>query len=374
MDNIPTGILIALDGEGSRVIGNRAACDLFAVPYGSDFAEGAPIFRDPSNGFVVKRDFLPLWRSLQSERSVDATDFEVQRRDGMRRFITMAAAPVYDGWGETAGSVAILVDVTYLRAQERSLRLEARELNSLIAREQRVTEMLLKAHLPRKLPKVHGFAFSAVYRPSDGERNVGGDWYDAFRLPGGRIGLSVGEVNATGVSATVAMAKMRQAIQSAALVRADPATMLHAANKTLALHDAGASATAVAGVLDPATASLKFISAGHPLPLVRDGAGYIREFRGVAPPLGDFEGDGARTHSAALKPGDLAVFFTDGLLEAVRDGVSGGQLLRSVLIRQRPSSEEESAERLRRQLFADRTGSDDVVILTIARCGEAGTP
>ena len=370
MDNIPTGILIALDADGSRVIGNRSACDLFAVPYGSDFAERSPLFRDPSNGFVVPRERLPLWRAVQSERAVDATDFEVQRRDGMRRFITMAAAPLYNGWGEIAGAVAILVDVTYLRAQERTLRLEARELNELIAREQRITELLLQAHLPRKLPDVRGFTFSAVYRRSDTESNVGGDWYDAFPLPDGRIGLSVGEVHGSGVSAAVAMAKMRQAIQSAALVCPEPATMLHAANATLALHDADASATAVAGVLNPSTAKLTFTSAGHPLPLVRERAGYVREFRGVAAPLGDFEGNGSQTHSASLNPGDLAVFFTDGLLEAAEDGVSGGHLLRSVLTRQAPSCED-SAEQLRRRLFDDRSGSDDVVILTIARCGAA---
>ncbi len=372
MDNIPTGILVALDDEGSHIIGNRAACELFAVPYGTDFAERTPIFRDPLNGMVVARETLPLWRSLQWQRSVDAADFEVQRRDGMRRFITMAAAPLYDGWGAVNGAVAILVDVTYLRSQERTLRLEAYELNELIAREQRITELLLKAQLPRKLPDIAGFSFSAVYRPSDTERNVGGNWYDAFPLPDGSVGLSVGGVNGSGVLAAVAMAKMRQAIQSAALVRPDPATMLQAANATLALHDAEASATAVAGVLNPATARLTFTSAGHPLPLVRERAGYVREFRGVSPPLGDFESAAARTHSAALKPGDLAVFFTDGLLEAAPDGVSGGHLLRSVLTARPFAICESSAEALRRNLFDDRPGSDDIVILTIARCSGEG--
>ena len=374
MDNIPTGILISLDTTGSSILGNRAARELFGVPGGLDISDKIPAFRASSTGYVVPPEALPLQRAMQWDRMIDAKDYELLRPDGMRRFVTMAAAPLYGSGAQVAGGVAILVDVTYLRTQERSLLIESDELNRLIARELRVAEILQKAHLPLKLPEVDGFSLSAVYQPSDFDQNVGGDWYDAFQLAHGLIGLSVGGVTGTGVAAAVAMAKVRQAIQSAALVRPEPATMLQVANSTLTLHDASTSATAVAGVLNPANGKLTFASAGHPLPLVRERAGYLREFRGVAGPLGDFERGAARTHGATLSPGDLAVFFTDGLVEATQDGISGRHLLRSVLSSGTIPLSEESAELLHREMFDTRSGQDDVVILAIARCGsETGT-
>jgi PAS domain S-box-containing protein len=371
MDHIPSGVLIALDSDGTSILANRSARELFGLALTGEISASLPGFRASLTGHEVLPAALPLQRSMRHDRLIHAEDYEVLRSDGMRRFVTMSAAPLYGQAGEVRGGVAILVDVTYLRTQERHLRFESHELNRLIAREQRVTDILQNAQLPLKLPEVDGFALSALYRSSDSERSVGGDWYDAFHLPDGRIGLSIGDVMGSGIAAAITMAKVRQAIQSAALVRPDPPTMLDAANSTLTLHDARAAATAVAGVLNPVTAELTFASAGHPLPLVRQNAGELGEFTGIAPPLGVFEKARAQTHCATLLPGDLAVFYTDGLIDSGHDGISGDRLLRSILSSTTFSAVDEIAESLHRRMRDTGSRTDDVAILTVARSGLA---
>lgn len=367
MDNIPSGVLISLDADGTSVLANRAARELFGLPLTGDISESIPDFRAPLTGRNLLPESLPLRRSMRLGRLIPAEDFEVSRPDGMRRFVTMSAAPLFGQAGEVRGGLAILVDVTYLRTQERNLRFESDELNRLIAREQRVTATLQQAQLPQKLPEVAGFALSALYQSADSELSVGGDWYDAFHLPDGRVGLSIGDVSGSGLAAAVTMAKLRQAIQSTALILPEPATMLDAANSTLALHDTGGSATAIAGVLDPTTAELTFASAGHPMPLVREKNGRLEDFAGSAMPLGVYEKARAQTHYATLAPGDVAVFYTDGLVETECDVASGERLLRSILASAGFSLADQIAEILHRQMLHSRFASDDVAILTIAR-------
>jgi phosphoserine phosphatase RsbU/P len=367
MDHIPTGILIALDPAGKLVIGNRTAHEILGLRSDQHVSTDMPIFLTPHAGLPVRPTNLPLLRSLELGRSIPIVDYEVLHADGSRRFVTMAAGPLYGDHGEVQGAVAALTDVTYLRTQERGMRLERDGLTRLIAREQHVAQTLQKAHLPQKLPVVPGFRLSGMYLSPDSDGRVGGDWYDAFRLRDGRIGFSVGDVMGSGLEAAVTMGKLRQAIQSVAFVHAEPSVMLDAANATLAEHDKERIATAVAGVLDPTEATLTFAAAGHPLPILRTADGMLVAFDGTAPPLGVYEEGDARNHFAQLNPGDLAVFYTDGLVEATRDADVGEHMLRRALLGPRCLGAQESARALYRRMLGKVQCLDDVAILTVAR-------
>jgi serine phosphatase RsbU (regulator of sigma subunit) len=308
-----------------------------------------------------------LFRALELGRSIPIVDYEVLRADGMKRLVTMAAGPLYGDHGEVQGAVATLTDVTYIRTQERRMRQDRDGLMRLIAREQHIAQTLQKAHLPQTLPIVPGFRLSGMYLSPESDTSAGGDWYDAFRLRDGRIGFSIGDVMGSGLEAAVTMGKLRQAIQSVAFVHAEPSVMLDAANATLAEHDKERIATAVAGVLDPKNATLTFAAAGHPLPMLRTFDGMLVAFEGTAPPLGVYEEGDARNHFALLNPGDLAVFYTDGLIEATRDADIGERMLRMALLGPGCLGSQDSAIALHHRMLGKTECTDDVAILTVAR-------
>jgi serine phosphatase RsbU (regulator of sigma subunit) len=170
-----------------------------------------------------------------------------------------------------------------------------------------------------------------------------------------------------GIEAAVTMGKLRQAIQSAGFICPHPPVMLSAANSTLALHDRNVIATAVAGVLSPKTATIAFSSAGHPLPVMSRGGKEVETFEGSAPPLGVPGVEGAMTHTTELQPGDLAVFYTDGLIEGTRNIDIGERILRSALVSPNPVDLDDPASALHERVLGRAESRDDVAILTVAR-------
>ncbi|MBD5656022.1 MAG: SpoIIE family protein phosphatase, partial [Candidatus Eremiobacteraeota bacterium] len=156
----------------------------------------------------------------------------------------------------------------------------------LYAREHRVAGALQSASLPRALPEIPGVQLNAVYLPGGTEAQIGGDWYDAFRLSDGRIVLSIGDVAGSGIDAAVTMSNMRQIIRGTAQVRADPVLMLNAADRALRLEEPGRFVTAFVGVLDLVTSELVYASAGHPPPYLQHDDGRLEELTFVDLPLG----------------------------------------------------------------------------------------
>lgn len=355
-----------MDPTADLLIGNAAAKKLFGLPATARLSKAMPSFRTPTSRRDVPTVELPLQRAMRTGRAIPTSDYEVIRSDGMRRIVAIAASPLFGEKNALVGGLAVLTDVTYLRTLEITMREQRNELARHAARGSPVGTPVPGVHLPYKLPTVGGFALSAMYLAADSPDRLGGDWYDAFPLPDGRVGLSIGDVMGSGYQAAMTMTKLRQAIQSTALIDTDPRRMLESANLTLALHADEPFATAIAGVLDPNSATLTFASAGHPLPVLRRSDGSLSEFDGTGLPLGAPR-HGPESHAMRMDPGDLAVFYTDGLIEASRDTVSGQRLLREAL--QIPDLLEAGnpAELLHRHILGSEGTSDDVAIMTIRR-------
>lgn len=96
------------------------------------------------------------------------------------------------------------------------------------ARDHEASLAFQNAALPQSLPTVPGLAFDAIYEAAGEDAFVGGDWYDAFRLPDGRVVISVGDVVGSGLGAAVTMGAVRQVIRGAAQVFPEPAAVLDA--------------------------------------------------------------------------------------------------------------------------------------------------
>lgn len=234
--------------------------------------------------------------------------------------------------------------------------------------ERHVANAFQRAALPRTLPLVEGIDFDAVYVAARNEAQVGGDWYDAMRLPDGRIVVSIGDVAGSGLEAAVIMAAMRQIVRGIAHVYADPATMIDAADRTLKAEHPGRIVTAVAAVFDPIAGTLAYANAGHPRPLVRTADGVVRELPSDGLPLGLRDRGDAETRVVPLARDALFVFYSDGLTESTRDPIEGERLLLTALADPVLAARDDTASALYDALLGEGT-HDDVVVLTM-RVGE----
>lgn len=230
-------------------------------------------------------------------------------------------------------------------------------------RERRIAVALQEASLPRTLPRFDRLHLSAEYRPGKSEATIGGDWYDAFALEDGRIVLTVGDVLGNGLRAAIVMTKLRQAMQAAAMVEADPNVMLDVADKTLRLHDGDGYATALAAIYDPKADTLTFASAGHPGPMLRTQHGGVEELSSPGVLLGLRTGKARRIKVVTIPADSMLVFFTDGLTEATRDVEEGHARVSAALAALDMGGTQNPARAIADTVLCGEDANDDVAVL-----------
>jgi PAS domain S-box-containing protein len=230
-------------------------------------------------------------------------------------------------------------------------------------RERRIAVSLQEASLPRTLPRFERLYLTAEYRPGKSEATIGGDWYDAFALEDGRIVLTVGDVLGNGLRAAIVMTKLRQAMQAAAMVVADPNVMLDVADKTLRLHDGDGYATAIAAIYDSKLQTLTFASAGHPGPMLRAPDGSVEELSSPGLLLGLRTGKDRRVKTVPIPPDSVLVFFTDGLTEVTRDVEVGHARVRAALAAVDVRGDANLARSIADTVLRGEDANDDVAVL-----------
>jgi PAS domain S-box-containing protein len=195
----------------------------------------------------------------------------------------------------------------------------------LYDREHRTAETLQRALLPPTLPQIDGHELAARYLPGRVGDHVGGDWYDAFTLPDGRIGIAIGDIGGRGIGAAALMGQMRNALRAYALRAPDPGVALG----DLRLLDEALPelvfATLTYIVYEPETGRGVFANAGHLPPLVLDAehGGSFLPFP-ACPPLGAGGEAPCAEHSFVLSPGATLVLYTDGLVESRQQSIDVG--------------------------------------------------
>ena len=198
-------------------------------------------------------------------------------------------------------------------------------------RQRRFSETLQQALLPPRLPKLRQVAFDAVYTPGDDEALIGGDWYDAFELPDGRVLTSIGDVTGRGVEAAVIMSKIRHSIKALGLYESDPRKLLDAADVILRASHPDAIVTALVGVLDIESSAFRYATAGHPPPYLRRASGLVIQLPCHGLPLGLRAGDEPAPAEIELCKDDLIVLYTDGLMESTHDLREGERRITAAL-------------------------------------------
>ena len=205
-------------------------------------------------------------------------------------------------------SILQLVAARVAPAIERARLLDALE------REHRGAVALQRSLLPERLPELVGAPVAAHYLPAKDE--VGGDWYDVIELGAGRVGVAIGDVAGHGVRAATLMGQLRTALRVYALDGHSPAEVLERADRFLQSFDGRGMATAAYATFDLDSGLLTLSSAGHPPPVIC-GADRPSKLIETSPnaPLGAVAYSNFSEEEIALEYGDIALFFTDGLIE-----------------------------------------------------------
>jgi PAS domain S-box-containing protein len=181
---------------------------------------------------------------------------------------------------------------------------------------------LQRSLLPGELPSVRGLALDARYLPRS--TDVGGDWYDVFRLPDRRLAVTVGDVMGKGLLAAAGMGRVRNALRALALTDPRPAAVLAGLDRLFAATELEEQVTTVTYlVIDPETGEGQAGNAGHPPTLLlTPGALPVLDGAEAGTPLG--WASPRRQHAFRLPPGSTAVFYSDGLVENRMRGIDSG--------------------------------------------------
>jgi PAS domain S-box-containing protein len=255
-----------------------------------------------------------------------------------------------DAAGELRGFVKIVRDIT--------------EQDAAYQHERKWSTTFQRAVLPLNLPEVTGLKFDALYEPGLADAQVGGDWYDAVRLLDGRVLVTIGDVGGRGLEAAVVVGVVRQIMRGIAQLHADPALVLDAADRALAVEYPDVYVTAWVGILDLVTRTITYSCAGHPPTLLAAADGSVRELGSPALPIGLREGLRGESDMVSWSNGDTLILYTDGLTEATRDVLTGIALLEEAARQLGPSLWHNPAEEIKRIVIPG--GSvDDVAILVL---------
>ncbi|HEU5038359.1 MAG TPA: SpoIIE family protein phosphatase [Nocardioides sp.] len=176
-----------------------------------------------------------------------------------------------------------------------------------------MAESLQRSVVLDRAPQFAGLELAARYLPAS-TYQLGGDWWDAFELPDGRIALAVGDVAGHGVSAASAMTQLRTALRAYLFEGHGPDECLDRLDRLMdGLLDQRVATAAVA-VLEPATGRVRIAGAGHPQPLLISPAGAAEAGVTSRPLLGVGFGTSTATE-LVLEPGTTLLIYTDGLVE-----------------------------------------------------------
>jgi len=198
----------------------------------------------------------------------------------------------------------------------------ALERATMYEREHATAETLQHSLLPDTLPEVPGIALRATYRPVS--REVGGDWYDAFRLPDGKLAVAAGDVMGKGLTAAAGMGRVRNALRALALTDPRPAAVLAGLDRLFLATELDEQVTTVCYlVVDPETGDGVAGNAGHLPPLLLGPGTRPRlDQTEAGTPLG--WASPRQQYPFSLPPGNTAVLYSDGLVENRRRGLDTG--------------------------------------------------
>ena len=169
--------------------------------------------------------------------------------------------------------------------------------------------------LPSVMPDLPSLAIAGASQPT---QEMGGDYWDVFREPDGRLAIVIADASGHGIGAALIIAETRASLRALALSYSDPGRLVTLLNQRLS-DDLPTDhfVTLLLAVIDPYTGALEYTSAGHCPGFVMNRHGEVRAANSTSFPLGILPGTEYSSAAAyPLQVGDILFFFTDGIVEA----------------------------------------------------------
>jgi serine phosphatase RsbU (regulator of sigma subunit) len=239
-----------------------------------------------------------------------------------------------------------------------------------IEQELRVARSIQRASLPKEVPRLEGWQISPFYRPA---REVGGDFYEFSELDDGRVSFAVGDATGKGVPAAFVMSATCALLGGVATASgASPGKVLERVNEAVLTRiPPNMFVTCFYAILEPENGRLTYANAGHDLPYLRRRGGECEELRARGMPLGLMPGMSYEQKEIELDAGEVALFYTDGLVEAhdPKGEMFGFPKLRALVAEhaEERSLEEALLEELYSFVGEGWEQEDDITLLTLRR-------
>ncbi len=338
---------------------------------GQRFGQGLLLVLFVIGALFLIIQFIALVAGLALARSITGSVHELftgTERVRQGDFTHKIAVRSDDQLGELAGSfnsmTASIEDLLIQAAEKKRLEEELR-----IAHE---IQMSLLPQGPLSMP---GLSITALCVPA---REVGGDYYDLLPLGEHRLGVLIADVSGKGTSAALYMAELKGLVLSLSEIHTSPRSMLIAANRIIAQHlDARSFITMTYAVIDLQARSMTYARAGH-TPLIHvpghNGRARILAPDGLVVGLkidnGELFERLLQEDTIALGAGDVYVFFTDGISEAMnaRDDCFGENRLGQLVETHAHLPPDELRERVLREIAAfvgDAPQHDDMTMILL---------
>jgi len=238
-------------------------------------------------------------------------------------------------WNDLQSFEDGFLDLNMMGTATRNLvtRTEVENLHSELDKQFEQMGQIQRALTPASNPTLDGYTLASSYQPS---HHAGGDYYDYFQFPDGRLGVIIADVAGHGAGAATVMAMISASIRSYSFLNDDPDTAADPTDLALFVNRVlitssipSMFATAFLCVLDPRTGTIDWIRCGHNPPRIRAIDGSIRTLSNPGTlPLGITPDLPPVSLSSTLAPGETLVLYTDGITEAARpaDNDSGFEM------------------------------------------------
>lgn len=212
------------------------------------------------------------------------------------------------------GMLTVMANVAAIRI-EQSRFAEMEKARQIMERDLEQAAMIQRQYLPSAAPAVPGLELAGYNAPC---RTVGGDYYDFFAYPSGRVAMVLGDVSGKGMAASLMMMGLQARVQVLIDEPEDLAATITRLNRITAANCPPARfITLFLCILDGKTGELTYTNAGHNAPLILRAKGGFDALTEGGPPLGILADFCYHQYRTKLEPGDILAIYSDGVTEAV---------------------------------------------------------
>lgn len=312
--------IIFRDRQGTVRVANRRAGALFDFDPDDYLGQpGVELLRTIARQTEEPEEFMEFFQTLRDNPEAEIRR-EIEQIIPARRQLRVFSGPTFDESGLLVGRIDVFTDISeaFRRAEE---------IERLYVQARKVAESYQRALLPVDMPRLPRIGMVANYIAAAGSRAVCGDFYDFVSLSEGRVGLVLGDVCGIGPIAANDAALTRYTFRSFAEQIDDPAELMQRMNAHIRRQASPERfVRLLLGVLDPERAVLEYANAGHVPPIVYRASADETEWLGEGGIALGVEDDAAyKAGRVELEPGDMVMFYTDGVTEAPRFGRPFGQ-------------------------------------------------